>query len=66
MNIVKTILEYFLHPSTYKGIFGILTAAGVMLAPELQEAIIAAGLGLIGLVQVFVDDHNVEKKIAKE
>jgi hypothetical protein len=63
MNIVKTILEYFLHPSTYKGIFGILTAAGVTLAPEYQNAIIAAGLGLIGLVQVFVDDHDKTKEV---
>ena len=62
MKIVKTILDYFRYPSTYKGIFGILTAVGVQLAPEYQEAIITFGLGMIGLIQVFVDDNTKEVK----
>lgn len=63
MNIVKTILEYFLHDSTWKGLIAIATAAGVYLSPELQGAIVTAGLGLIGLVNVFITDHDKEKKI---
>lgn len=61
--MIKKVLEYFLHSSTYKGIFGILTAVGVSVAPEYQEAIIAAGLGVIGLIQVFVDDHDKSKEV---
>lgn len=61
--MIKKILEYFLWPSTYKGIFGVLTAIGVSLAPEYQEAIIAAGIGLIGLIQIFVDDYDKTKTV---
>lgn len=63
MNIVKTILEYFLHTSTWKGLIAIATAAGVTIAPELADKIIAAGIAVIGVVQVVVDDHDKEKKI---
>ncbi len=63
MNIIKTILEYFLHDSTWKGLIAIATAAGVALSPELQAAIITAGLGLIGLINVFVTDHDKTKEV---
>lgn len=52
--------NYFLdrlrEPSTWRGILALLTAAGVALSPEQGEAIIAAGLALIGLVGVFTKD----------
>lgn len=41
------------EPSTWRGILGMVTAVGVKLHPELQEAIISAGLALIGLVNIF-------------
>lgn len=65
MNLIETVLEYFRHPSSWKGVFSVLTALGVALTPEFQEVVLAAGLGLIGLVQFFVDDHDVTKKITK-
>lgn len=63
MNIVKTILEYFLHTSTWKGLIAIATAAGVTIEPALADKIIAAGISVIGVIQVFVDDHDKEKKV---
>lgn len=50
--MIKTILDYLSQNSTWRGIIAIATAAGVSLKPELQTAIISAGLGLIGLINV--------------
>jgi hypothetical protein len=58
---VKYVLEYFTHASTWKGVFGLLTALGVTLAPELQNQIITLGLSAIGLIQILIDD-NTDKK----
>lgn len=66
MNIVKTVLEYFTHSSTWKGLIALLTAAGVTVEPVLADKIVAAGLALIGVVQVFVDDHEKTSTITKE
>ncbi len=42
-----------LTPSTLRGIIGLLTAFGVVLSPDQQEAIVAGGLAVMGLVNVF-------------
>jgi hypothetical protein len=42
--------------TTWRGIFLLLTAAGVTLRPELQVAITAAGLALTGLIGVVFPD----------
>jgi hypothetical protein len=53
-------MDYFLarakEPSTWRGAILFLTAIGVPLAPQLQEAIISAGLGIVGLVGVLTAD----------
>lgn len=53
---VKFIAARLSEPSTFRGIFLLLTAAGVTLRPELQAAITAVGLALTGLVGVVVPD----------
>jgi hypothetical protein len=53
---LKFVLARLSEASTWKGIFLILTAAGVTLKPELQAAITAVGLSLTGLVGVVVPD----------
>lgn len=53
--MINTILNYLKQASTWKGIFAVATAFGVSLQPEYQEAIITAGLGVIGAIQIFVD-----------
>lgn len=58
MDFLKTILEYLTHASTWKGLTAILMATGIALSPEQIAAITAAGLGVVGLIQVFVDDQK--------
>ena len=52
MKIVNILLERLSENSTWRGIVLIATAVGVKLEPELQESIIVAGLGLVGLINV--------------
>lgn len=61
--MIAKILEYFTHSSTWKGLIAIATAAGVSIEPVLADKIVAAGLALIGIVQVFVDDHDKTKEV---
>jgi len=56
--MIKTILEYLSHASTWKGLLSLATAAGVAISPELSAAIIPFGLSLIGFIQVFIDDRK--------
>ena len=62
-NITGTILKYLGQPSTYKGLFSLLAGFGVVLKPELADAIIALALGIIGLINVLMDE-NIAKKEA--
>lgn len=41
------------EPSTYRGIFALLTAMGIAIQPDQAAAITALGLSLIGCVNVF-------------
>lgn len=50
------ILERAKEPSTWRGAILFLTAIGVPIAPELQNVIITAGLGLAGLLGVLTSD----------
>lgn len=51
-NLLNTLLEKLSDNSTWRGIILIATAVGVKIEPELQESIIVAGLGLVGLINV--------------
>jgi len=44
------------EPSTWRGLFLLLTAIGVPVAPEMANAIITIGLGLAGAVGVATPD----------
>ena len=57
-KILETVLKYLNQSSTYKGLFSVLAAFGVVLKPELADAIIACALGIIGLINVLVDEHK--------
>lgn len=61
-RIFETILKYLGQSSTYKGLFSVLAAFGLILKPELADAIIACALGIIGLINVLIDEHSVEIK----
>lgn len=50
------ILSRAKEPSTWRGAILFLTAIGVPIAPQMGEAIVAAGLGMAGLVGMFSAD----------
>lgn len=56
---MKTILAYLKYPSTYKGLVALLGLAGVIVSPDQQEAIMAAGVAVYGLISVFFSDKDV-------
>jgi len=51
-NMIDTLLARLGENSTWRGILLVATAVGVKLEPDLQNAILAAGLGLVGLINV--------------
>lgn len=55
---MKYLIERLSEMSTWRGLAALATALGVKLHPEQQDAIIAAGLAVIGLINVF----RVERK----
>ena len=53
MKALFYILDRLSENSTWRGIILCGTAVGLRLEPEHQEAIVAAGLGLVGAINVF-------------
>ena len=51
-KILELVLEKLSENSTWRGLILLGTALGVKIQPELQESIIVAGLGLVGLINV--------------
>jgi hypothetical protein len=49
---INTLLTKLSENSTWRGLILIATAIGVKIEPELQEAILVAGLGLVGLINI--------------
>jgi hypothetical protein len=52
MFILLKIIDSLSQNSTWRGLILLATAAGVNLEPELQTQIVAAGLGLVGLINI--------------
>jgi hypothetical protein len=50
---MQYLLDRLSETSTWRGITLLLTAFGVNIAPELQGHIITAGLGTVGIINVF-------------
>lgn len=44
------------EPSTWRGITAAITAAGVALEPEQIELIVSTGVGIIGILGIFLPD----------
>lgn len=57
---MKSILEYLTNrlqePSTWRGLIGLASAIGVVLTPEQADGIIAAGISLIAVINIFKKD----------
>jgi hypothetical protein len=47
------VLDRLGENSTWRGIIGIVTASGVVLSPQNGEKIIALGLALVGVINIF-------------
>jgi hypothetical protein len=52
MKIVEIVLTRLSENSTWRGLILVAMALGLKLEPELQAAILSAGLGLVGLINV--------------
>lgn len=50
------LLERLKEASTWRGIILVLTAAGVPVAPAMAEQIIAAGIGVAGVIGILSKD----------
>ena len=44
------------EPSSWRGVIFILSSLGIVLKPEVASAIIAAGMGITGLISVLTAD----------
>lgn len=57
-RVVAYLQERGREASTWRGIVLALTAFGVNLSPEQSEAIIAAGIGIAGLIGLMLPDRK--------
>ena len=53
---MQYVIDRLKEASTWRGIIAFATALGVGLTPDQQTAIIAAGLGLMGVLGAFFPD----------
>jgi hypothetical protein len=53
MKPMNYLLTQLGQSSTWRGVLLVCTALGVSLSPQHQEAIVAAGLGLVGAINIF-------------
>jgi len=58
--MIKFLYERLSEPSTWRGIIALLTAVGVTLTDIQTEAVLGAGLALIGIVGAFFPDKVAE------
>ncbi len=56
----EVILNYLGQASTYKGLFALLAAFGVIVSPDMTNAIIAVCLAVIGLIDVIINEKKDE------
>lgn len=52
------VIDRLAENSTWRGIILLITATGVQVSPELAGAIVTAGLGLVGLINVVRKEHK--------
>jgi len=56
--MVAYIIARLKEASTWRGIIGLLTAAGVTISPEMLDKIVAAGLAAMGVIGAFFKDKT--------
>lgn len=55
---MQWVIDRLKESSTWKGLISLLTAFGITIEPGLAEAIVAAGLGLMGVISILVKDKT--------
>lgn len=53
---MEWILDRLHEPTTYAGIFAVLTSLGVSVAPDLADAIMSMGIAATGLALVIIKE----------
>lgn len=51
-NLIDSLLKQLGQNSTWRGIILLLTSLGVTMEPAMQNHIVAAGLALVGIINV--------------
>ncbi len=54
----RLIISRLQEPSTWRGLVAVASAFGVALSPDLIEHIVAAGMGVSGLIGAFTTDNS--------
>jgi hypothetical protein len=54
----QVIVDRLSEPSTWRGLFMIATAVGVAVSPEMQNAIVALGMSIVGLIGVLTSSKQ--------
>ena len=62
MSILPWVIARMREPSTWKGIIALAAAFGVVISPEYAAIILAAGVGMAGLINVIITDPNKDFK----
>ena len=57
-NDMNTVINYLKQASTWRGIITVVAAFGVAISPNLAEAIVVSGIGLVGLVEVIRNERG--------
>lgn len=55
------LVNHFKYASTWQGVIGLAAAAGLALAPELQEYIVTGGVALAGAIAFLFSDADVKE-----
>jgi hypothetical protein len=59
--VMESIIDRLKEQSTWRGIILLVTSFGLTIHPEYQEHIIAVGIGLVGIINVFRKEHKIPK-----
>jgi hypothetical protein len=59
--MIHSLIERFSETSTWRGLILLATSLGVGIQPEYHEHIIAVGIGLVGIINIFRRDRKIPK-----
>lgn len=55
---MDTLFKYLRQPTTWAGLISIVTALGLSISPELAAEITSAGIGLVGIIAIVVNEDK--------